>query len=467
MLTDLFWLGDAQPLQLFDHRLPVTVLPHVGEQVLPAPSPELVLSRSGRQVSSLLPWRLAVCTVALQAQVGQEGIGEAHPRPGCHGGPGGTVRVWAQPSQRRTGCEERLHRPACFVRPTAPGGGECRGLGHESKHLPGRPVTRADAVQRAEVADRQPPGIHTAGTDGPRGLREDERCATPPPQGPAVAAGVELPARRAEAPMARARGGHVAPLRATGLHDRPTHIGGLTPDHDRDAGGRWPRPEQVGGHRGRLAEGPPHGGTGLLRDSEAEALGDHVRAEDQQATPRLGAPEGRVEPRVLPLGPGVQRLAPCGLLRLIDAAIARRSRLGVHGLQELPGRLTEGRRGVPPRHEADVVDAGLVVCGISRRVEVCDVPSAPREGHGQHQEAQRVAMVPMPWGLQAEKKRVKGGRHPYDSQPGGHAPQPRVSGRDIPSCAVGRAWPPLPRLVKPQLRPRLKKSVNLSKNNRL
>jgi hypothetical protein len=153
-----------------------------------------------------------LCPGALNAPVGQEGIGEAHQRPVCHGGPGGTVLVLAQPEQLLTVCADRLHSPACFVRPNAPGGGECRGLGHASKKLPGRPLTREDAMPRAAVADRPPPGIHTAGTDVPMGLRDDARCGTPPPpQVPAVAAGFALPARLAEAPMALARGGQVAP----------------------------------------------------------------------------------------------------------------------------------------------------------------------------------------------------------------------------------------------------------------
>jgi hypothetical protein len=122
MLTDFFWLGDAQPLQLFDHRLPMAFLPHVGDQVLPEHSPELVLSRSGRQVSSLLPWRVALCPGALKAPVGQAGRGEAHPRQVCHGGPGGTVLVVAQPEPLLTVCAARLHSPAYFVRPHAPGG---------------------------------------------------------------------------------------------------------------------------------------------------------------------------------------------------------------------------------------------------------------------------------------------------------------------------------------------------------
>jgi hypothetical protein len=71
----------------------------VGDQVIPEQSPELVLSRSGRQVSSLLMCPLVLCTIALDAQVGQKGIGEAHQRQVCHGGPVGTVLVWPSPSR--------------------------------------------------------------------------------------------------------------------------------------------------------------------------------------------------------------------------------------------------------------------------------------------------------------------------------------------------------------------------------
>src|SRR5919106_1705532 len=99
--------------------------------------------------------------------------------------------------------EALLYRAAFFVRPHEPGGGECRGLRNDSKKLHGRPVAREDDVQRAEVANRQPPGIHNAGTDWPRGLREDDRFGTPRPKlVPAIAAGFELLARLAEAPRA-------------------------------------------------------------------------------------------------------------------------------------------------------------------------------------------------------------------------------------------------------------------------
>jgi hypothetical protein len=140
----------------------MALLSHVGDQVIPEQSPALDLSRSGRQVSSLLTCPLVLCTIALDAQLGQQGIGEAHQMQVCHGGPVGTVLVLAQPQQLLTVLEELLHSPAFFVRPNEPGGGECRGIADESEDLPGRPFAREDDVQWAEVADAQPPSIYTA-----------------------------------------------------------------------------------------------------------------------------------------------------------------------------------------------------------------------------------------------------------------------------------------------------------------
>jgi hypothetical protein len=219
MLTDFFgWLGHAKPLQFFDHRLPMALFSQVGDQVIPEQSPELVLSRSGRQVSSLLMCPLVLCTIALDAQVGQKGIGEAHQMQVCHGGPVGTVLVWAQPQQLLTVLEELLHGPAFFVRPNAPGGGECRGIADESEDLPGRPFAPEDDVQRAKVADAQPPSIDTAVAGLSLGRREDEGFGAPPPQQvPAVAAGFEPPARLAQAAVT------LQWWRRSGnsLHDRP------------------------------------------------------------------------------------------------------------------------------------------------------------------------------------------------------------------------------------------------------
>src|SRR5262245_38257887 len=50
----------------------------MGDEVLPELTSELVLSRNGRAVSSLVMCPVALCTCMEDAQVGQEGIGETH-----------------------------------------------------------------------------------------------------------------------------------------------------------------------------------------------------------------------------------------------------------------------------------------------------------------------------------------------------------------------------------------------------
>ncbi len=55
----------------------MTLLFQVDEQVPPEQTPQLILRCGGREVSSLGTCPSALCTVALDAQVGQEGIGEA------------------------------------------------------------------------------------------------------------------------------------------------------------------------------------------------------------------------------------------------------------------------------------------------------------------------------------------------------------------------------------------------------
>jgi hypothetical protein len=59
----------------------------------------------------------------------------------------------------------------------------------------------------------------------------------------------------AEVPMVLKRGGHVESLLATGLHDGPTPIVGITSDHALDARGWLELLDQVGGHLSRLPEG--------------------------------------------------------------------------------------------------------------------------------------------------------------------------------------------------------------------
>ena len=138
----------------------MALLLEIGDEVIPEQSPELVLSRSGRQVSSLLPCPLVLCTMALDAQVGQEGIGEAHQMQVCHGGPDrGGSGTWPSPSScllslKNCSTAQRFS----YVR-IEPGGGECRGIAHESEDLPGRPFREKTTCREPRVADLQPASI--------------------------------------------------------------------------------------------------------------------------------------------------------------------------------------------------------------------------------------------------------------------------------------------------------------------
>ena len=77
----------------------MTLLFQIGDEVLPEQTPELVLSRSGRDVSSLVTCPVALCTCMRDAQVGQEGIGEADQMQVCHCRSRRAMLVLAQPQQ--------------------------------------------------------------------------------------------------------------------------------------------------------------------------------------------------------------------------------------------------------------------------------------------------------------------------------------------------------------------------------
>jgi hypothetical protein len=68
-------------------------------QVVPDQLSKLVRRSSGGPVGSLLVCPLALCPMALDAQVGQEGVGEADQMQVCNGRPLGTILVLAKPQQ--------------------------------------------------------------------------------------------------------------------------------------------------------------------------------------------------------------------------------------------------------------------------------------------------------------------------------------------------------------------------------
>jgi hypothetical protein len=310
----------------------MALLLQVDDQVSPEQTPELILSLGGRAVSSLGRCPLALCTVALNAPVGQEGGGEADQMHVCHGRPVGAMLVMAEPQQRLGVFHPRLNGPACFVRPDDVCGGTLRVVSHQPEALFGGPCAREDHVQRAEGADLQPAGIPEAIVDPPIGLPEVEGVgAAPPKQSPAIAAGFELPAQLEETAMALERRGQVEALLTAGLHGGRAERVGITQHHHRDAHGGLKLPEPLGSQLGGLAKGQPQGGTRRLFDIKPDAKRDDMITADQQSADILVAPDVRVGRGVFHRGDGVHRPTTCGVLGIIKDHIAGLSLPGTEG----------------------------------------------------------------------------------------------------------------------------------------
>jgi hypothetical protein len=88
---------DTQALEFCQNGFAMLFLFEVSDQSIPAQRAAGLLSRRNRPVSSLVwgPW--ALCTVALEAPVGQESVGKADQMPVCHGRPRGPMLVVAAP----------------------------------------------------------------------------------------------------------------------------------------------------------------------------------------------------------------------------------------------------------------------------------------------------------------------------------------------------------------------------------
>jgi hypothetical protein len=170
----------------------MALLFQVDEQVPAEQTPELILRCGGREVSSLGACPSALCTMALNAQVGQEGIGETHQMQVDHCSPIGAVLVLAEPQQRFGVFHERLDPPPRFVRLDQACCRALRGVCHSPKDLPGLSCPRADDVQQTQLAHVQPAGIKAAIARAPLGLHTHQGGgAVSPEQMLAIAAGCE------------------------------------------------------------------------------------------------------------------------------------------------------------------------------------------------------------------------------------------------------------------------------------
>lgn len=154
--------GASKPLQLLEHRLTRARFCQVRDKGLPEPPAKLVLSRGGRDARRLVTCPVALGPSTLDAPGGPEGIGKPDQRPVCHGRSSGAMLVLAEPQQRLGVFSPRFNGPAFGVRPDDVCGGEVWGIAHQPEALPRHPCARADDVQAAEAADRQPAGLESA-----------------------------------------------------------------------------------------------------------------------------------------------------------------------------------------------------------------------------------------------------------------------------------------------------------------
>jgi hypothetical protein len=113
----------------------MALLFQIGHQVFPEQTPELLLSRSARQIGNLVMCSVALCTMALDAQVGQEGIGKADQMQVCNCRPVGAILVVTEPQQLLHVFQPLLNGPTFFIRPDDVRGRELRGIGDQSEDL--------------------------------------------------------------------------------------------------------------------------------------------------------------------------------------------------------------------------------------------------------------------------------------------------------------------------------------------
>jgi hypothetical protein len=340
-----------------------------GAAVLPEQTSELVLSRSGREVSSLVMCPVAWCTCMVEAPVGQEGIGETHPRPGCHGRAIRALLVLAEPQPRRDVLHPLCDGPAPVVRLEPVGGRELRGMGDQPAALRGRPVPREDSMAAAPGADREPAGLDNAGAGAAVGLRDDAGLGAAPSQELApLAPRLALPAELPAVAMAVERGGNMAALRSAGLDHGRTEIIGLTQAQDLDPGGGGDRPHAWSRHLGGLREGDTDGSPRRLLHIAPETPGEDGLSDEPRATDVVVAVARGVGRGGLQLGHRRHALPACGLLGIVEEQRHGVPRPGGQSPAPLLRLLPPGHFGVPALDQEDVGEAGPVGLGIQLAV---------------------------------------------------------------------------------------------------
>jgi len=122
-----------------------------------------------------------------------------------------------------------------------------------------------------------------------------------------------------------------------------------------------------------------------LFDIEPDAKRDDLLTADQDGTDILMAPDGGVARGVLHLGDGGHGFTPFGFLGIIAHQVDGCSRPKAQALEQLVGFLAQGRRGLPPLNQEEVVEAGPVVLSVQIPIQIGDIPPPPRTGDGEDQ----------------------------------------------------------------------------------
>src|SRR5882724_13534099 len=128
-------------------------------------------------------------------------------------------------------------------------------------------------------------------------------------------------------------------------------------------------------------------------------------------------------------GHGVHRLAPFGMLSIIEEQIPGGSRRRGQGPKPLRCLLRSRGFGVPTLHHEEGVEPAPVVPGLQIAGYIGHMMPPSGEGHHQDQPANILQMVPPQVALQGTKERVERAGHAYDAKHEAILPTPMVNGR--------------------------------------
>jgi hypothetical protein len=117
----------------------MALLLEASQQIIPDQTAQGFLCSRDRHASSVVTCPMALCTCALKAQVGQEGIGKTHQMQVYNCSPIRAVLVLAKPQQLFGILHEWLNRPALLVYSDQACRGEVQGISHQPEDLAGGP----------------------------------------------------------------------------------------------------------------------------------------------------------------------------------------------------------------------------------------------------------------------------------------------------------------------------------------